>query len=283
MSSHQLEPPAVELQMVIHPESSRDFGDTQDPDSIHADQLLYNTYEYELYSPAYFVGQTENRLQKVEPFSSIYSGAVELPGDTAWPVDDHDDSRTKRKADRREWHDSELGFLEHYILTHIISTDPLKTILCHGEGRSNVKAEPKELDETSKPRFDVEEDVSDTENPWEEASDQSESNHGSQADTQSDRDGNDLNIGSMGDLGVDGIKTLVDSQSESADPTLLSSSTMTESSIQNDTTATEEKNVSVSLYADKLTTLPTIEEQTCEVDGDQGLPPPKEFSESSLN
>ncbi|TGJ79012.1 hypothetical protein E0Z10_g9757 [Xylaria hypoxylon] len=310
-NSYQLETPAVELPTAVYPESPRDFDDTQDFDSMRADQFLYNTYEHEFYNPTHFIDYSKNRSPNIESFPSYYSmEPVELPGDTAWPEDNRSDSQAKPKVEKRRksLQDSGLGFLE-YVSNSTdddnklelpfeewsdrsssqseeclpISNGTLNAMFYEDEAHRERQRKLQELGESSELRFDEEEDKSDTEDPWDEASDRSQPSDSSQANIQNAMDVRQLGTGSMDNLNADDAEMLVGAQPNPANSTPPSSSVTTGSLIlNNETTKIETGDVFAALPGDDQATLPIIEEQTGKADDMHELPSPSMPSDLSL-
>ncbi|KAI1421146.1 hypothetical protein F5Y12DRAFT_769561 [Xylaria sp. FL1777] len=303
-NTYQLGPPAVELPTVTYPEASRDFDDTQDFDSIRADQFLYNIYEHEFYNPTYSMNYPNNQIPNIGLFPSINpTEPVELPGDTVWPKDNQGGSEVnpEAEAEKRVNHleDSELGFLEYVSnstgdeekaglpfeeysdhssvqseegLQIEISNDPLKAMFHEDEDTKETEEVCKELGEGSEIQFDEEVDVSDTENPWDEASDRSESSHDSQADSQEKMDVKYSSTNSIDNMDAQDAETLVEEQSQPATPTYPSPSTTTVTLIpKTETREVKIEDVSATIPRNDQAPLATIAKQKGKAEDVQGV------------
>ncbi|KAJ2987091.1 hypothetical protein NUW58_g4696 [Xylaria curta] len=284
-NSYPLETSAVELPTPDYPESPRNFDDTQDFDPIRADQFLYNIYEHEFYNPTYLSGHRENQPLDTDPFPSFYpTEPVELLGDTAWADDYPNESwvNPKSKAQGKLLQDSNLGFLE--VVSNSTDDDDHEAELPFEEcsDRSSVHSEEmvpiqvpngplhviyeyealrevemmtKELVEKGEIQFDEEEDKSDTEHPWDEASDRSESSD----DPQADKHG----VINAENPSTDDAETLIGEQPELANEASPSSSMTTETLIASvEVKEIETDNLSASPLEITEASLPTTEEHS---------------------
>ncbi|KAI1747413.1 hypothetical protein F4782DRAFT_552082 [Xylaria castorea] len=211
--SKQFDTPAVEVPPTAPPQNTWDFDEIQDFGSIPADQFLYSTYEYEFYHPAYTVGYLKQTSPNIEQFPTLsLIEPAELLGDIVWPEDKLDSSQAQPKFEKQKniFQDSELGFLEYVSNSSDdgqnllpfeeysdhssvqsegsspirVLRNPLDTLFDEYEGGRELKRNVGEPHESSELLFEEEEDRSECENPWDEASDRSESVDNSQIETQ---------------------------------------------------------------------------------------------------
>ncbi|KAI2643379.1 hypothetical protein GGS21DRAFT_485898 [Xylaria nigripes] len=305
-TSFQPQTPTLEQQTVVYPESSVDFDDTQDFDSVRADEFLYNTYEHEFYSQN-ILNRPGSQSSAIGSPSFDSTETVQLPEDAAWPEDNKCDTQAKSKVESRkqQLEDSELGFLEYASnSTDVddndgddrlqlpfeewsdrssqqseedwpiqIPNDPLHAMFVESEVGDVTENKPNGPYESSEIQFDEEMDRSDTENPWDEASDRSESGDSSQAHRQDSMDVTHPGTGFMDNRGTSGALMLVEEQLEPVDSRPPTSSMATGCSTpDNKTNKTETRDVSATLFGDDKT--PRAKNEVGKAEGGQKIPLP---------
>ncbi|RYP49839.1 hypothetical protein DL768_004531 [Monosporascus sp. mg162] len=201
--SSQFETPAAELPGLVFPDDTWDVEDVHAFDSIHAEQLLYNTYEYEFYHPTHFVHSPMDPSRGSDSLPSLSpTEPAELLGDISWTQETLHSPRVKPKPEIEEkvLQDSGLGFLEYVsnssedgklIQPFEVISDrssvqseedlPIQ-VLCDAFGILFQEDEPlkgarkkaRGQRESNELLFEEEEDRSEAGNPWDETSDRSE-------------------------------------------------------------------------------------------------------------
>ncbi|KAI0479700.1 hypothetical protein F4859DRAFT_513201 [Xylaria cf. heliscus] len=296
--SKKFDTPAVELPLTAPSQNSWDFDEMQDFGSISADQFLYSTYEYEFYHPTHTVDYPKQTYPNVEglPTSSLTEPA-ELLGDIAWPEDNLDRSKAKPRSEKQGniFHDTELGFLEYVSnssddgkagLPFEESSDhssvrseessptrvlrnPLDTLFGEHESGKEIKRNVKEPRESSELLFEEEDDKSDCGNPWDEASDRSESVDETLVNTQDDIGGptsTDFNR----DLGIHKTEKLLETEQEPENPILND---------ENDDVNVD--SASTTLREDSQALSPELEGNTRKAEDAQEIPAPQLASDLS--
>ncbi|KAI1112335.1 hypothetical protein F5Y14DRAFT_442676 [Nemania sp. NC0429] len=208
-----IEPPAT-APPPYQQENPQDFDEFQYFSSIPTTQLLYNTYEHTFYQPTYAVESQKQTTSDIERSPELsLTGPAKLLGDTTWPEDGlYGSQAVKPKVEKqgKTYRDTELGFLEYVsnssddgktVLpfeeysdhssvrseessSSQVLRNPLDALFGENEKGGELKRNGRELHEISELMFEEEEDRSDGENPWDEASDRSKPVDDSQIDTQ---------------------------------------------------------------------------------------------------
>lgn len=208
--SNQPEKSFAELPALKFTDDAWDVGDIDATNAMHT-QCLYNTYEYEFYHPTHFVHSLMEppRGSGLLPSLSL-TEPIELLGDTTWAheIPESPSAKSKPKMEEKPLVDSGLGFLEYMSnsseddkllqpfeeisdrssvqsdeSSHIRALyDPLDTMFKEDEFIKKGREMPIGPHESNELLFDEEEDKSEVENPWEEASDRSEPENESQID-----------------------------------------------------------------------------------------------------
>jgi serine/threonine protein kinase len=198
--------PMAELPGTGFPEGP--VGDDEDvllPDNMFSDQLLYSSYEYEYYNPSgittTFLDSGSGGYFVDNQIASQNSEPVELLADTSWGADPETQIPSPSREVKKEvlLRDSGLGFLEY--LSDSSDSEKALQLFEEVSDRSSVNSGEEEEDvaalrddplcsflteaspapkrftapgDSLDDLFDVEVDLSDVENPWDEASDRSE-------------------------------------------------------------------------------------------------------------